>query len=198
MAEQPPPTPGEPPSSEANKQHCFICYLDEGEEGASVSEWVSPCPCSLQAHQDCMLDWVTNLEREKKELKCPVCKAPIYVDGPWDPVLALNDQVKRAFGRVSPGIFVTGLSLGTAIGMSSYGLLAIRIFAGERSFEDYIYRWDHGRLRHNVWTFLGAGTIAPALTMSQSFPILANMFFLPLASLVSILPTSSSLSELYS
>jgi hypothetical protein len=132
-----------------------------------------------------MLDWVTNLEREKKPILCPVCKAPINVDGPWDPVLALNDQIKRSFGRVSPGLLLSGFSAGVAIGLGAYGLVAVRVFAGGEGLFRYIYRWTDGTWRVNAGHVLFAPWIGPALVMGQTFPYYSNLLFIPAASLVS-------------
>ena len=158
--------------------------MDEDEPGGPTSDWVDPCPCTLEAHQDCMLDWITDLERDKKPVACPVCKAPIRVDGPWDPVLALNDSLKAGFGRVTPGLLLTGFGTGVAVGLGAYGLVAVRVFAGEDGLFRYIYRWADGHWRVNAGHLLLAPWIAPALILNHTFPYISNLIFIPAAGLV--------------
>ncbi|CAI4211886.1 unnamed protein product [Parascedosporium putredinis] len=111
---------------------CFICLGDAGEEG-DISDWVHPCPCSLEAHHACLLQWVDECERESKPLKCPVCQAPIRVEGAKDLAVELSDAIRNFVNGVSP--IAIGSMFGGAVmaGQALYGFHAIRIFAGEEA-----------------------------------------------------------------
>ena len=65
---------------------CWICFMDETEDSPTSSEWRSPCPCALKAHEACLLDWVADLDkngrREGKKIECPQCKGAIRLREP--------------------------------------------------------------------------------------------------------------------
>ncbi|TEA12501.1 E3 ubiquitin-protein ligase MARCH5 [Colletotrichum sidae] len=167
-------------------RRCFICLMDENESGSSDSAWVNPCPCSLSGHQDCMIAWVTDLERENKEIRCPVCKASIAVDEPFDPAVALSNQVYRLFSKISPGLILGGLGAGTWVGLAMYGNIAVRVFAGPEA--TYRFFFNERTARPNVnWIHVAIlPTIAPALVIGQSFPLLGNFLMMPAAALYGV------------
>ncbi|KAK1991706.1 hypothetical protein LX36DRAFT_675070 [Colletotrichum falcatum] len=178
-----------PVATQDGEKRCFICLMDENETGASESAWVNPCPCTLEGHQDCMIQWVTELEREGKEIKCPVCKATINIDEPYDPALALSNHIYKAFSRVSPGLILGGLGAGTWVGLAMYGNIAVRVFAGPDATYRFFFNDSNPRGMHMVnWIHVAIlPAIAPALVLGQSFPVLGNVFFMPAAALYGVL-----------
>ncbi|KAL0936295.1 ring finger domain-containing protein [Colletotrichum truncatum] len=176
------------PLQQDGLRRCFICLMDENETGSSESAWVDPCPCTLEGHQDCMIEWVTELEREGKEIRCPVCKAPINVDEPWDPALALNNQIYKAFSKISPGLILGGLGAGTWVGLAMYGNIAVRVFAGPEATYRFFFNDRNPRGIPTVnWIHVAMlPAIAPALVIGQSFPVLGNVFFMPAAALYGV------------
>ncbi|KAF4777462.1 hypothetical protein HER10_EVM0001998 [Colletotrichum scovillei] len=180
------------PSLQAGPQdgerRCFICLMDENESGASESAWVDPCPCTLEGHQDCMIQWVTELEREGKEILCPVCKAKINIDEPYDPALALSNQIYKSFSRVSPGLILGGIGAGTWVSLAMYGNIAVRVFAGPEATYRFFFNDRNPRGVPMVnWIHVAIlPTIAPALVLGSSVPILGNVFFMPVAALYGV------------
>ncbi|WYZ42687.1 hypothetical protein EsH8_VI_000386 [Colletotrichum jinshuiense] len=177
---------GPPPTGmQDGARRCFICLMDENEAGSSESPWVNPCPCTLEGHQDCMIAWVTELEREGKEIQCPVCKSTINIDEPYDPALALSNHIYNAFSRVSPGLILGGLGAGTWIGLAMYGNIAVRVFSGPEATYRFFFNDRNPRGVPMVnWIHVAAlPAIAPALIVGQSFPVLGNFFFMPAAAL---------------
>jgi hypothetical protein len=167
-------------------RRCFVCLMDEGESGSSTSEWVNPCPCTLEAHQDCMMDWVANEERDRKELKCPVCKAAINVDGPWDPAVALSEAMYRGLSRVSPFMIFGCVATGGWIGLATYGHVAISTFAGNEATVRFLIKTTRDGVTRLNWVHLAwLPLIGPSLIIGHSFPRLSNAFALPAAGLVS-------------
>ena len=82
-------------------RHCWICLQDEDEEGSDNSAWRSPCPCNLQAHEECMLEWIADLEapnsrrgRPLSKILCPQCKAEIEVERPRDIIVSTVDYTE--------------------------------------------------------------------------------------------------------
>ncbi|RAL15555.1 RING finger domain protein [Aspergillus homomorphus CBS 101889] len=95
---------------------CWICYADETEDTPLNSEWRSPCPCALTAHEACLLDWLADLEnpRSRKrngtnaKMVCPQCKTEIVVSRPRSYIVDLVRLFERVAGRlVLPGMVFT-------------------------------------------------------------------------------------------
>jgi hypothetical protein len=134
------------------------------------------------------MDWVTNLESEKKDIKCPVCKADIEIAGPWSPMVALSDRLHDGLSRVSPYLIAGSFATGTWIGLASYGNFAIRVFAGPEATYEFFFSGTGtvGGVPRFNWVHVAAlPLIAPALIVGQSFPILGNVLFMPTAAFVS-------------
>ena len=179
-------------------RRCFICLTDE-DPSDPPSSWVDPCPCTLEAHQDCMLSWVTDCERSNKPLICPVCKSTIDMEGPWDPIVALAETVQRRFTRASPLMLLTGASLGVQVSSHMYGVMAMWAFAGRDAVKQFMFGpdliFDDLATRGIKLTKVGHAAIlanvAPALLLSQLIPGFSNKILVPTASLVrSTLPQS--------
>ncbi|RFU73509.1 ring finger domain [Trichoderma arundinaceum] len=197
----------EPPSASAAVQavtaarptdaprRCFICLTDE-EPTDPAGSWVDPCPCTLEAHQDCMLSWVTDCERSNKPLKCPVCKSVIEMDGPWDPIASLHDALQRKFTRASPFILLTGVSVGVQFSLQMYGAMALWTFAGREALLRFALGPDMlidgrspGALRfakERIVNALILMNVAPTLLISQLLPGLTNRYFMQSASIYGI------------
>ncbi|KAL4885057.1 hypothetical protein BJY04DRAFT_181281 [Aspergillus karnatakaensis] len=95
---------------------CWICYTDETEDTPLNSEWRSPCPCALTAHEACLLDWLADLEnpRSRKrngrnaKMTCPQCKTEIVVSRPRSYIVDIVRLAERLAGRlVLPGMLFT-------------------------------------------------------------------------------------------
>ncbi|PNY25127.1 E3 ubiquitin-protein ligase MARCH5 [Tolypocladium capitatum] len=173
-------------------RRCFICLTDEDPSDPPGS-WVDPCPCTLEAHQDCMLSWVTDCERSNKPLQCPVCKSMIELEGPWDPVVAATDAVHRRFTRASPLVLFTGVSMGVQLSLHMYGAMALWTFAGRDTLLRFMLGTDmviDGRsagnmrfVKERIWNALVMMNVAPMLLFGRLLPGLSNKIFLPAASL---------------
>ncbi|KAJ5104082.1 hypothetical protein N7532_004611 [Penicillium argentinense] len=108
------PNPVDPNQDEPRK--CWICYTDETEESALNSEWRSPCPCALTAHEACLLDWLADMENPRSrrrngtgaKMVCPQCKTEIIVTRPRSYIVDTLRLVERVAGRlVLPGMVFT-------------------------------------------------------------------------------------------
>ncbi|EGR52910.1 uncharacterized protein TRIREDRAFT_119792 [Trichoderma reesei QM6a] len=176
-------------------RRCFICLTDEDPSDPPGS-WVDPCPCTLEAHQDCMLSWVTDCERSNKPLKCPVCKSAIEMDGPWDPIASLHDAIQQRFTRASPFILLTGVSVGVQFSLQMYGAMALWTFAGKEALLRFALGPDMvidgrppGALRfakERIVNALILTNVAPTLLVSQLLPGLTNRYFMQSASIYGI------------
>ncbi|PHH80867.1 hypothetical protein CDD80_6426 [Ophiocordyceps camponoti-rufipedis] len=172
-------------------RRCFICLTDEDATDPPDS-WVDPCPCTLEAHQDCMLSWVTDCERSGKPLLCPVCKSAIELESPWDPVVAFSSAIHRRFSRASPYLLISGVSTGVQFSLQMYGALAMWTFAGRDSTMRFLLGPDAmmdvhatqvGSLKERVFKALTLMNVAPVLVFARLFPCLSHRVFCPTASI---------------
>lgn len=75
---------------------CWICFADSTEDTPETSPWRDPCPCALVAHEECLLDWIADMEAPNRsrsrslqapKIECPQCKSEIKLARPWNPVV---------------------------------------------------------------------------------------------------------------
>lgn len=121
--------PAQPPPDEDTTRRCFICLGDE-PEAALPRDWATPCGCTLEGHQACLLDWISDLEGQGKEFRCPLCKARIQLVGRWSAAVSLSQHLHRVFSDWSPTVVLGFLGAGTVIGSAVYGLEALALVAG--------------------------------------------------------------------
>lgn len=184
------------PRSPDAPRRCFICLTDE-DPSDPPNSWVDACPCTLSAHQDCAVSWITDCERNGKPLLCPVCKYEVQLEEPLDPIVALSGFVHRRLTRASPLMLVTGLSLGVHIGLHAYGAMALWTFSGKEVLIRYVLgpqmQW-HQSVKPSFVDYatkrLGSALmlvgVAPALLFGQLLPGASNKIFIPAASLVRV------------
>ncbi|KAI1824214.1 hypothetical protein F4861DRAFT_531093 [Xylaria intraflava] len=133
----------EAPAGDAppNTRRCFVCLTDEPENDPSI-DWVTPCDCSLQGHHECLLAWLTDLEAQAKEFKCPVCKSPIVLTERYDPIVWLSNFLNHEFSLWSPRILVGCILAGAVVSSAAYGAKVISWFAGPDVLLAYLTRTE--------------------------------------------------------
>lgn len=181
--EQPATPPQETPPAKAPDapRRCFICLADQLPSDPP-SDWVDPCPCTLEAHQDCMLSWVTDRERSNKPLECPVCKSVIQLEGPWDPIVALSEGIHRRFTRASPYLLFTGVTVGVQFSAQLYGAVAMWVFAGRGALLEYLFGTQNKFARAGrAATLMNVG---PVLLLSHMLPGVSNRILCTSATMV--------------
>ncbi|KAF1978360.1 hypothetical protein BU23DRAFT_524936 [Bimuria novae-zelandiae CBS 107.79] len=124
--EAPTQTEPHPTQSDDEPRRCWICFNDETDDDETTSEWRSPCPCVLVAHEKCLLDWVADMEapnagrragRSAGKILCPQCKSEIRLQRPRDVVVETVRSVEKLTKyMVLPGIF-------SALGVATYTTL---------------------------------------------------------------------------
>lgn len=124
--------------TEDEGRKCWICFQDEIDDGPNASPWRSPCPCALTAHEQCLLDWIADMEAPgpsrstaaPKTIKCPQCKSEIHLSRPKSLIVKAASNVEKAAGRlVVPGA-LTGLAYCLYIVCSHHGAYTIRMIFG--------------------------------------------------------------------
>ncbi|KAI1136903.1 hypothetical protein F5Y05DRAFT_90281 [Hypoxylon sp. FL0543] len=127
------------PSSDPppNTRRCFVCLIDE-PEATLPADWSTPCTCTLEGHHECLMAWVTDLEVQNKEIKCPLCKSPITVTEQWDLAIKLSNYLNRKLYKWSPRILFGFLASGALVSSSIYGAKAIDLFAGPEATMNFL------------------------------------------------------------
>ncbi|KAK8192541.1 hypothetical protein M8818_007711 [Zalaria obscura] len=133
---QPSASPGPRPSDDLKK--CWICFSDESEDTPTTSAWRDPCPCALVAHEDCLLDWIADMESPtsrkrtlgKPQILCPQCKSEIQLARPRSVVVDLVRAMERVAAKaVTPGALL--VAFGTVVSAcSAHGVYSINAVFG--------------------------------------------------------------------
>lgn len=131
---------------------CWICYTDETEESPHNSEWRSPCPCALTAHEACLLDWLAELESPQsrkrhggvRPLQCPQCRTEIRVARPRSYVVDFVGAVERLAGKlVFPGLVFTFAGTVWA-GCCAHGVYSLYLVFGAEDAQRILERSSSG------------------------------------------------------
>ena len=115
--QQPPaPAPAHKPSADepdSPVKKCWICFSDSNEDTPETSPWRDPCPCALVAHEECLLDWIADMEAPKNnrnrsltspQITCPQCKSEIKLARPRNYIVDVARGLERLGSRmVWPG-----------------------------------------------------------------------------------------------
>lgn len=169
-----------------NDQHvCFICLQNDTDTPDAT--WVNPCPCSLEAHEECLLRWISEIEtsnrRYKGGLKCPACKEPFKIEEPYDAFLAIRDRLFYRYTRTSPFILLFLVVGGSTAGAACYGLGAASAFAGPEAAMRWV-GFRSGRVPSILFKMWKLSFIGPYLVVYRWWPSLGNILSLPFSLLV--------------
>ncbi|TAQ83240.1 hypothetical protein B7494_g8436 [Chlorociboria aeruginascens] len=150
--------PGEPSTTlEPQPRTCWVCYEKDTDDTPETSPWRSPCPCSLVAHEECLLQWVTSQEASKpgempapKHILCPQCKAEIRIDRPKDYIVIATDKIRRVVKNlILPGA-VTSLFGCLYTGSLVYGINTIHVVFGSEAARDILAPSNYNRHAYNI------------------------------------------------
>lgn len=189
--------PAVPQPTDREPRECWICRQDDTDDTPENSEWRSPCPCSMQAHESCLLEWITDKEApipgvlaSPAEILCPVCKHPYQIDRPKDYIVIVTDKIQRA-GKLMIIPAALGAVAGTVFsGLLVYGINTLQMVFGPQhaayimglsmrhtaigSFSELTMRTITAMdpflplsRTHNVMLFIGLPLIAPVLVLSR-------------------------------
>ncbi|KAK4191935.1 hypothetical protein QBC35DRAFT_528542 [Podospora australis] len=163
-----------------NDQHvCFICLQNEVD--TPDANWVNPCPCSLEAHEECMLQWIAETEvssnRPKSGLQCPACKAPITVEEPYDRVVAFRNALLRRYSRISPHALIMIVGTSSMVGAAGYGWAMMGAFAGDDAVYRWVFKFGH---KHPVLPrVMALAALGPGLVLVRALQPIASLITFP-------------------
>ena len=119
--EQPTQTDNSAAIDDASVKKCWICFSDSTEDTLETSPWRSPCPCALVAHEECLLDWIADMEsptntrkNNHNGIQCPQCKKEIKLARPRNYVV----EAVRRLEKVGNDLIYPGA--GTVLFASAY------------------------------------------------------------------------------
>ncbi|CZT42005.1 uncharacterized protein RSE6_01831 [Rhynchosporium secalis] len=123
--------------STTESRRCWICQQDDTDDRPEDGEWRRPCPCSLTAHDSCLLDYIADQEAPKSgdlvpqvAISCPQCKATWIIQRPQDPILKAYGAVQQFVDSMKVPVIVS-TSLGFLYsGCLVYGLNSICMVFG--------------------------------------------------------------------
>lgn len=188
------------PSAAAEReiQTCWICQMDDTDDGPQASPWRSPCPCSLRAHESCLMEWIAvSADKEMApKIVCPVCKYQLKIDQPKDYLVLMVDKMRRmAETMVLPtaagALFSCFYSGSLLFGVNSLAL----VFGADEArgmilahYDDFIDRPVLGSSIHlpirqmltkYLFPFLGGGFMAvPSWRATVGLPLIAPTLLL--------------------
>ncbi|KAI4207106.1 MAG: hypothetical protein LQ348_000690 [Seirophora lacunosa] len=160
-------------SSAGEPRKCWICFSDETEDSQIASEWRSPCPCALTAHEACLLDWIADKENPQhngagrpQKIECPQCKAEIRIARPRSRIVEWYQSLEDAAGRLFwPGI-ITSLASGLSAACVLHGASTVYMLLGHRDAA-VLLGVRHGRIPSSN-TILGLASIPVVLMISST------------------------------
>ncbi|KAL2355315.1 hypothetical protein BJ546DRAFT_973079 [Cryomyces antarcticus] len=126
------------PLEDARK--CWICFSDETEDTPLSTEWRSPCPCALTAHEGCLLDWIADMEspatRKRNgppaKILCPQCKSEIHLSRPTSYVVNAVQAFERAAGKMVMPAALVATAYAVREGCLMHGVHSVYAVFGDR------------------------------------------------------------------
>ncbi|KAI9831578.1 MAG: hypothetical protein M1819_004810 [Sarea resinae] len=154
---QQPSTSTQPRSEDSEPRRCWICLEEETDELGNSSEWRTPCPCVLTAHESCLLDWLSDMEEPSvlsdttvpKKIFCPQCKSEIVVVRSRSVVERIVRVIEKTTQRLQVPAVLLAIGGGLWAGSLVYGISAIYLVFGEQDGE-YILR-GYGDPAERTW-----------------------------------------------
>lgn len=115
---------------------CWICQQDSTEDTPGT-EWRTPCPCSLTAHDSCLLEWIIAEEAPRpgelaatRRIVCPQCHAEIKIERPRDYLVLATESVQRAARSLVIPAALSSLFACFYSGFLMYGINTLQMIFG--------------------------------------------------------------------
>ncbi|GAA6056382.1 hypothetical protein JCM3770_005981 [Rhodotorula araucariae] len=162
-------------------RQCWICYTDESED--ATRPFIHACQCTLLAHEQCLLDWLTaQAQTQAQAPRCPVCATPIIVREDRNDLLRLYRRLRRKADQLSLVAAVGGVAASGWLVAAAYGAWAVKVFMGDQVTQALLLRHENG-LPWRYW--LNLPLIPFTLILSRTPLIDSLLPFLPLTLVLS-------------
>jgi hypothetical protein len=141
--------------------------------------WRSPCPCSLTAHESCLLEWIADKEApppgqiaHSHEIKCPQCQTPLKIQRPRDALVTVVDGVQRVVRALILPTALCGIAGCFYSGFLSYGANAVSLVFGTEAADELLAPQIFDSIHDTHWIrrLFPVAAEYPLATLGQLFP----------------------------
>ena len=173
----------QPQTPAGDVRRCWVCMGDETDDPEN-NIWRSPCPCSLTAHESCLLEWIADKEApppgqiaHNHEIKCPQCQTPLKIQRPRDVLVAVVDGVTRVARALILPTALCGVAGCFYSGFLSYGANTMALVFGSEAADAMLapYTFDSIHNSHVVKQWLQIAADYPLAALGQLFPFFPRM-----------------------
>ncbi|CDS10028.1 hypothetical protein LRAMOSA02705 [Lichtheimia ramosa] len=115
---------------------CWICY----DENDNSDRWVKPCKCSLTSHEQCLLDWIAETQKNSPHTRaaCPQCGSTYFVVETMSTALVVMNRLDRIIQKTVPYITFLGIGCSILVTSTTFGALAVTAFLGSEQSEQLL------------------------------------------------------------
>ncbi|GAA5853050.1 hypothetical protein JCM9279_003795 [Rhodotorula babjevae] len=169
---------------------CWICYTDSTEDDSRP--YIHACSCTLLAHEQCLLDWLTAQAASPQQHhphppRCPVCASPIVVREDRNDLLRLYRRLRRNADHASLVAAVGGVAASAWFVAAAYGAWAVKTFMGDQVAQALLLRHEGGF----PWRYWLNLPLIPLTLILSRTPLIDSLLpFLPLTLVLSSGPRS--------
>ncbi|KAK6333194.1 hypothetical protein TWF718_011016 [Orbilia javanica] len=172
------------------EEKCWICFESRKDEESSPSThgvWKKPCKCALTAHEGCLLDWISDMEknpsRMNKAIQCPQCKSNIVLRQERSTIVNIGRMAETLVRRTNSMAIFAGLGGAFFVTCTVYGVNAIYLICGTKE-ANAIVLGPNGRDFEWTWRLATGLPMLPVVLivsrtrlMDATLPILPLIYF---------------------
>ncbi|KAK6512377.1 hypothetical protein TWF481_001265 [Arthrobotrys musiformis] len=172
------------------EEKCWICFesrKDEETDPSTHGVWKKPCKCALTAHEGCLLDWISDMEKNpskmNKAIQCPQCKSTITLKQERSAIVDLGRMVEKFVRQTNSVAIFAGLSSAFFVTCTVYGVNAVYLICGTKE-ANAIILGPNGRDFEWSWRLATGLPMLPMVLivsrtrlMDATLPILPLIYF---------------------
>ena len=124
------------------------------DDPTSPPKWRSPCPCTLSAHEACLLEWLADKElspsKASQDLRCPQCKSEIKIARPESRLLSIVKEWQRIVSELTMPAAAVVFATPVLLGLYHHGLWSVQLVFGKKEAGEILrqaqlhYGWQIG------------------------------------------------------
>ncbi|RKP10201.1 hypothetical protein THASP1DRAFT_28002 [Thamnocephalis sphaerospora] len=167
------------PEISEERRKCWICFGEEGEGDDKESRWVKPCHCSLESHEECLLNWISENQKgiPLKKVRCPQCQAVYVLVEQRSLFMEIMSNCEVVVRSTVPYITILGFACSTLVTSTTYGAYVVLTMCGTE-YGEYLLGGP------NPWgwrVWVGLPMIPAGLIMSRIKSLNSFMLLFPLS-----------------
>lgn len=122
-------------SGSPEPRRCWICFGEDDEDSGAA--WVHPCRCTLVSHEQCLLEWINENQKDApgKKVFCPQCSAPYVISGSGSLTLSVLTLIDTLVHSAAPYLTLLGLSCSILVTATTYGAYTVMTLMGPEEGE---------------------------------------------------------------